>query len=152
MKLGLVTTVAEMFSSNLVNITSFASLHFGVEDMVELENCHWRDRERFITEKVKDIEVVELAEFVEPLVKDIVTLIRPAKMFSISSKTFKNIFVMIGSHRSMEHICHGTGGVATAPLHDIKDFAPVALIKMHDVVVVLYTCEVIFVASKSLEI
>ena len=58
-------------------------------------------------------------------------------MFSVCSKPFKNIIVAVGSNRSVEYIGHGVWIITKLFLHKLEDHALIAMIEMHQVVVIL---------------
>ena len=65
---GLVTTVAKVLYCKMVDVTGFAKFHLGVKDVVELVYVHWGNADGSVSSELKDVEVVQLAEFVELLV------------------------------------------------------------------------------------
>ena len=80
--------MSEVLDCDLVDVTGFPGLHLVVQNVVQLGQCHRRQLERVISVKFKDVDVVELAKFIEPLVKALLPIIRFPKVLSISSKAF----------------------------------------------------------------
>ena len=141
-----------MLYRDLVDIASFPSFHFNMENVVELVESHWRDMQWFITKKVKYVEVIQLTETVEGLVKAIIPLIGSPKVLGICSKTFQNIVATVGAHRSMENVCYSGDRVSTLSSHETKYFAPVRMVKMHQVIILTNVVKIIFTSSQVLKL
>ena len=56
--------MAKMLYSQVINVTSFAWLHLGEQDVVELRDGHWSNFGLFLS-KLEDVEVIKLAEIIK---------------------------------------------------------------------------------------
>ena len=122
--------MAKMLYSQVINVTSFAWLHLGEQDVVELRDGHWSNFGLFLS-KLEDVEVIKLAEIIKTTVKTFGVLIQFAKMFSVRSKALQNIFTMKGPDRCVE--CRGGGVRVSTPhlLHVRIDLVPVLSVGVH---------------------
>ena len=69
------TTMAKMLNSEVINVTSFARLHVGEDDVVELRDGHWSNFGLLLS-KLEDVEVIKLAEIIKTMVRTCRILIR----------------------------------------------------------------------------
>ena len=72
----------------MVDVTCFPGFHLVVQNVVQSGQCHRGQVVTVISDKFKDVDVVELAEFIEPLVEALLPIIWFPKVLGISSKAF----------------------------------------------------------------
>ena len=87
-ELGGRATVSEVLYCDLVYVTCFPGFHLVVQNVVQSGQSHRRQVVTVISDKFKDVDVVELAEFIEPLVEALLPIIWFPKVLGISSKAF----------------------------------------------------------------
>ena len=143
--------MAKMLNSKVINVTSFAWLHLGEQNVVELRNAHWSNLVVLFLTEFKDIEVIKLAEIIETTVEACNILIRLAKMFSVCSKALQNISFMEGPNRSVQDGGGGVGVITSCSLHVCIDLVPVVGVRVHEVVVLPYELEIVFISPQHLK-
>ena len=137
--------MAKMLNCKVINVTSFAWLHLGEQNVVELRNAHWSNLVVLFLTEFKDIEVIKLAKVIETTVEACSILIRLAKMFRVRSKALQDISIMEGPNRCVEDRGGGVGVITSCFLHVRIDLVAVVSVGVHEVVVLPYELEIVLV-------